>query len=115
MNRYKCPKCKGNQFTSNPNREKEPCIYCRNESTVLMPTLDEKPGEDETKLRKFLNAFKQSQRLKMVVAVQLPTGIELIINSDNLDKKADYYMNAYNSDLELKNNTSIKIVDYMFI
>jgi hypothetical protein len=63
----------------------------------------------------FLKKFKESDKSKMVVAVQLPTGTELIINSDKLDGKVDYYKSAYNDDLELKNNTSIKIVDYMFI
>ncbi len=46
MNRYKCPVCRGNQYSANPNRENEPCIYCQNERTVLMDTLDEKPGEE---------------------------------------------------------------------
>lgn len=47
MNRYKCKNCGGNQYTSAPDRENEPCIYCGNANTVLMDTLDEKPGENE--------------------------------------------------------------------
>lgn len=63
----------------------------------------------------FLNAFEESTKSKMVVAVKLPTGIEIIVNSDNLDGKVEYYKNAYNDDMKLKNNTDIEIVNYMFV
>jgi hypothetical protein len=46
MNRFKCPKCKGNQFSTNPN-ENTPCIYCGNPTVKRMNTLEEVPGEDE--------------------------------------------------------------------
>lgn len=41
---------------------------------------------------------------------------ELIINTvDNmLNGKLDYYLNAYNENLELKNNNKIKIVGFTF-
>lgn len=43
MNRYKCPKCGGNQYSASPNKAKEPCIYCGHEGTELMDDLiDEK-------------------------------------------------------------------------
>jgi len=64
---------------------------------------------------KFLNDFENSTKSKMVVAVKLPTGTEIIVNSDNLDGKVEYYKNAYNDNMELKNNTDIKIVNYMFV
>lgn len=46
MNRFKCPKCKGNQFSTNSN-ENTACIYCGNLKVKLMKTLDEVPGENE--------------------------------------------------------------------
>lgn len=41
---------------------------------------------------------------------------ELIVNTVNnmLNGKLDYYLNAYNENLELKNNTNIKIVGFTF-
>ena len=50
MRRYKCPKCKGDQFSANPNRENEPCIYCGNEKTELMDTIEDEEvsGKDES-------------------------------------------------------------------
>ncbi len=47
MNRYKCPECKGNQYSSSPFKENEPCIYCENSTVKLMPTIDEADGEDD--------------------------------------------------------------------
>lgn len=41
MFRYKCPRCKGNQYTATSVKEKEPCIYCGNNGTTLMGTLNE--------------------------------------------------------------------------
>ena len=59
--------------------------------------------------------LRTAQNQKMVVAVKLPTGIEIIVNSDNLNGKVEYYKNAYNDDMKLKNNTEIEIVNYMFV
>lgn len=47
MIRYKCPKCNGDQYSSNPNKSNEPCIYCGNPKVQKMDTLDERTGEDE--------------------------------------------------------------------
>lgn len=44
MNRFKCPQCNGNQFSTNSN-ENTPCIYCGNPTVKKMDTLDEVPGE----------------------------------------------------------------------
>jgi hypothetical protein len=63
----------------------------------------------------FFNAYEGSRKEKMVVAVQLPTGIELIINVDNLEGKMAYYNNAYDDNMRLKANPSIKIINYMFV
>lgn len=68
-----------------------------------------------TSMDRFVNKFKISTKSKMVIAVQLPTGIELIVNTDNLDKKMEYYRNAYNEYLELKTNNDIRIINYMFV
>lgn len=48
MIRFKCPVCKRNQYSANPN-EKTSCIYCGNPVVQKMETLDEVPGEDERK------------------------------------------------------------------
>ena len=40
---------------------------------------------------------------------------EIIINqNENFDKKLDYYRNAYNENLTLKNNSGIKIVGFTY-
>lgn len=41
---------------------------------------------------------------------------ELIVNTVNnmLNGKLDYYLNVYNENLELKNNTNIKIIGFTF-
>lgn len=41
MNRYKCPKCKGNQYSASDQKEQEPCIYCGNKETKLMENIEE--------------------------------------------------------------------------
>lgn len=46
MNRFKCPKCKRNQYSTSTN-ENTPCIYCKHPNVKMMNTLDEVPGEDE--------------------------------------------------------------------
>lgn len=46
MNRFKCPKCKGNQYSTSYN-ENTPCIYCGNPNVKRMDTLEEVPDEDE--------------------------------------------------------------------
>ncbi|MEA4832376.1 hypothetical protein SDC9_164031 [bioreactor metagenome] len=46
MNRYKCPLCGGSQYSTNPNRADESCIYCGHKGTVLMNSLeDEQPNQ----------------------------------------------------------------------
>ncbi len=40
MNRFKCPKCKGNQYSSSTN-ENTPCIYCGNPNVKMMHTLED--------------------------------------------------------------------------
>ena len=45
MTRYKCPRCKGNQYSASPDKAHEPCIYCGHEGTVPMKSLEEE-GND---------------------------------------------------------------------
>ena len=69
---------------------------------------------------KFVNDYDQSKERfgeikKVVVAVKLPTGAtELIINTEQIESKVQYYMAAYDDELKLKNNSEIQIVGYMF-
>lgn len=72
------------------------------------------------KQEKFLNDFLEAkdhnvELNKMVVAVKLPTGAtELIINTEQIDSKVDYYMTAYNEEMKLINNPAIQIVAWLF-
>ena len=45
MIRYKCPKCKGNQYSASPNKSDEPCIYCGNPKGHMMDNIEESEGE----------------------------------------------------------------------
>ena len=45
MNRFKGPKCKGNQYSAIPN-ENTPCVYCGNPTVRRMQTLDEDEVEE---------------------------------------------------------------------
>jgi len=51
----------------------------------------------------------------MVVAVMLPSGIELITNTQNLDQKMDYMLNTYDEKMEHKYSDDIYVYDVMFI
>lgn len=41
MNRYKCKKCKGNQYSSSNNKSNEACIYCGSKEVELAKHIDE--------------------------------------------------------------------------
>ena len=45
MNRFKCPRCGGNQYTA-CNKAKE-CIYCGNDELQKMETLEPEESEVE--------------------------------------------------------------------
>lgn len=49
MNRYKYPKCKGNQYSASSDKSNEHCIYCKHEGTELMKDIKERNEEDEHK------------------------------------------------------------------
>ncbi len=71
---------------------------------------------------KFMTDFKaanlkaRGKLSKMVVAVKLPTKTtELIINTEKLDDKYEYYLEAYDEDMRLKSMHKIQIMGWMFI
>lgn len=45
MNRYKCLKCGGNQYSSSPDRADEPCVYCGHKGIELMKNIN--PDDDK--------------------------------------------------------------------
>jgi DNA-directed RNA polymerase subunit RPC12/RpoP len=47
MNRYKCPACGQSQYSADPHKAGEPCIYCGHKGTVPMKEID--PGKDGKK------------------------------------------------------------------
>jgi hypothetical protein len=52
---------------------------------------------------------------KIVVAVRLPTGAtELIINTEMVESKIEYYLKAYDDDMRLKSNQQIQIISWLF-
>ncbi len=61
-------------------------------------------------------SLKAMTTTHLIVAVKLPTGaIEIIMNTDEIQSKADYYKNAYDDGFHLKNNPSIQIVNFMVV
>lgn len=66
------------------------------------------PTEDEQR-----EAFKPQY---LVTAVRLPTGaIELAVNNQNIADKIDYILEAYDDDMRLKTNTSIKMENILIV
>lgn len=66
------------------------------------------PTEDESR-----EAFKPSY---LVTAVKLPTGaIELAVNTENIESKIDYILEAYDEDMRLKTNTDIVMQNIMIV
>jgi len=74
-----------------------------------MPTKEDFVRSYESSLEYFESVTK------MVIAVRLPTrATELIINSELIDSKVEYYKNAYDDQMKLKNNPQVQIVGWMF-
>lgn len=46
MNRYKYPKCNGNQYSSSDKKSNEPCIYCKHDQVELMENNEVKKEKD---------------------------------------------------------------------
>lgn len=78
--------------------------------------MPKKPTTKELFIAKYQIA--QAERgtvTKMVVAVELPTkAVELIINTDQIESKVEYYARAYNDDMKLKTNPDVQILDVLF-
>lgn len=74
----------------------------------------------ETKKDYFLRYFKDRQidnNKMMMITVRTPDSIsdELIINLEcNIDKKLEYYNEAYDDNLKLKTNPDVKITQYVY-
>jgi len=66
---------------------------------------------------KFDNEVSEAVGFKLLVtAVKLPTrAIEVITNTQEIDKKIDYLQNAYDNNFELKANSEVKIVGFMLV
>ena len=47
MNRYKCPECNGNQYSSSDKKSNEPCIHCGHEGCKLIKDIEEKNFTNE--------------------------------------------------------------------
>lgn len=62
-----------------------------------------------------LNKIREGYEPKyLVVAVELNTGaIEIITNTNLIRSKIEYYLNAYDDNMQLKANNAIKIKDIM--
>lgn len=66
------------------------------------------PTENEQR-----EAFKPQY---LVTAVKLPTGaIELAVNTQNIADKIDYILEAYDDEMQLKTNTSIKMENILIV
>lgn len=63
-----------------------------------------------------LDSSKITVSYKIVFAIKLPTGaVELIINTENIREKLEYYLKAYDDDLKLVSNRQVEIVGYMLL
>jgi hypothetical protein len=59
---------------------------------------------------------KEEQPQLLVAAVKLPSGaIEVITNTQDLQSKIDYYLNAYDDEFRLKANPNVQIVEFILI
>jgi len=51
VNRYKCPECGGSQYSADPRKEKEPCIYCGHKGTAIMDNINEDQEEPKEEIK----------------------------------------------------------------
>jgi len=60
--------------------------------------------------------LQESQLSHIVTAVRLPDGaVEIAINTDQLQKKIDYILYAYDNDMHLNTNNAIQMIDIMIV
>lgn len=83
----------------------------------------------ENEIRYYLNTIKNlmaepeegEERIPfkpsyMVTAVKLPTGaIELAVNTENIESKIDYILDAYDDNMHLKANSEIVMQNLMIV
>lgn len=80
-----------------------------------------KEFDELTMKEQFKYQFSRSCELfgnvtKMVVAIKLNTGAtEIIVNTENIQEKYEYYLDAYDEDLCLKHNKDIQIIGCLFV
>lgn len=66
------------------------------------------PAEGETR-----EPFKPSY---LITAVKLPTGaVELAINTENIESKIDYILDAYDDAMRLKTNPDVVMSNLMIV
>lgn len=64
-----------------------------------------------------LTELKQGRKYEaLVAAIRMPTGaVEIITNTQFLESKIDYYLNAYDSDLILRTCKDVKLVGILIV
>lgn len=69
-----------------------------------------------TKKEEFIKKWESSVNNLLITVLKMPFGsFETIINSQNLDEKVNYILNAYDNDLRLKTYEDIQIIDYIIV
>ncbi len=76
----------------------------------------------EHEIRYYLGVIKTSitdETFKpkyLVTAVKLPSGaVELAVNTEGIEEKIDYILEAYDADMRLKTNTEIVMQNIMVV
>ena len=78
---------------------------------MIKQTMQEPSEED--KAAGITECFKPKY---LITAVKLPTGaIELAINTENIESKIDYILNAYDAEMCLKTNPEIRMANLMVV
>jgi hypothetical protein len=101
-----CDKC-----TADSKRKKT--MYNEDEDDDFNRILDEYTAKDQ-----FIYEYEMSKKQMIIIIMNRPDAIdsiELIINSNELDEKMEYYKEHFDDDLVSKKNEDIFIEKYMFI
>ena len=78
----------------------------------------------EHEIRFYLKAIKEAMNKEehafvpkyIVTAVQLPTGaIELAVNTEGIEEKIDYILDAYDEEMQLKTNKAVRMTQIMVV
>ena len=69
-----------------------------------------------SKKGKLLRAKDVKEITYFVLVIELPNGAkELITNATHIEEKLAYVNSAYDEDLVMKNNSNIKILDWLVV